>query len=125
MLGIVVTCLALPFLFAAAARIVPWLLPRCASLLIFGKPCPLCGLTRGLALLMQGHVSQAAGMNAMALPVLLLLLAELVLRSLVSFAPLAPERLARLSRIDLRVHLALLAAYIVYSIVFFARSATP
>jgi hypothetical protein len=37
-----------------------------------GLPCPLCGMTRGLALCLRGHPVEASLFNPLAVPVLLL-----------------------------------------------------
>jgi hypothetical protein len=47
--------------------------PRCCTMrLAFGLPCPLCGMTRGVALCMRGRFWDATIFNLLAVPTFLL-----------------------------------------------------
>ena len=121
-LGIVIACLALPIPLTYLSRVAPGWMPVCASRLFFGKPCPLCGMTRALATLMTGDIHEAQSLNALALPFFFLLLLELAWRVHLSFLPIPADRYPRLARIDLYVHLAAIAAYLLYSFRFLLRT---
>lgn len=109
--------LALPWMDA----ILPPALRTCGSLRWFGRPCPMCGLTRGLGALLRGDPAQAQAWNPLAIPVFCLLVFELAYRSWAALKPLRPETRARVARLDGRLHAAAAIAYLAYAAVFIWR----
>ncbi len=113
--------LILPFLAQRLAILMPSLFGSCASLRIFGMPCPLCGLTRGIgAIIMRGDVIAATTLNVLSVPVLVLILCEVVYRIAALCVASSHHQLKRVVNTDCRVHLALLASYLVYAAAFVA-----
>jgi hypothetical protein len=53
-------------------------IPVCAFHWLTGRPCPLCGLTRGLFHIAKGHWTAAIGYHALSPLVLLMILAMFV-----------------------------------------------
>jgi hypothetical protein len=107
--------LAQPLVLPLLHRVLPegWLV--CASVRLFGRPCPLCGLTRGAGALLRGDWQTAQAYNALTLPLLVLLVLEVVVRG----AFLLVERRYRLPpavmRADLTLHGLLAALYLAYA----------
>jgi hypothetical protein len=113
--------LALAFLALALPPVavrVPWLVRPCPMRTWFDVPCPLCGLTRALALLLAGRPAAAGAMHPLALPVALLLLAEALFR-LALLGQLLPSRLrGRVMAADKHVHALLAFASLAYGLGF-------
>jgi len=64
-------------------------------------------------------VVEACAYNVLTVPVAALLAAELVYRVFASTVTFAPARADRIARYDMRFHVALLALYVVHSVVFY------
>ena len=97
-------------------KLSPWLpawLTTCSSIRFFGRPCPLCGITRGIDALLHGRIEEAATCNMLSLPVLILLVMELFYRMFASFIPVPERVLPFIIRWDRRLHVALVAGYLV------------
>ena len=118
-LGFIVYCLALPFLLLRLGNIIPAPFRTCASSRVFGRPCPLCGLTRGMDALLHARLDEALAWNPLVLPVLVLLVAELAYRALVLTMPVPAAWIRPLTRLDLCFHIALLCVYVAYAAAFF------
>lgn len=110
--------LILPLIHRHLLKIAPCLFPECLSISLFRKPCPLCGLTRGIGELMRGNLTEACAYNILSLPVTVLLLMELIYRGYASFTKFNSRNLNQATRLDLRLHLIMLAVYLVYSLTF-------
>ena len=97
----------------------------CPLRLVFGLPCPGCGLTRGLSELWHGDISGALAYNAFALPVfaVLWLLPVLLVVDAVR-GPLPTLRRAFFSRRLAYALGVLLAAYHVGRIIVWAKTGT-
>ena len=117
-LGFVLYCLALPLLLYHFRQYVPAPIRTCASLRVFGRPCPLCGLTRGLNALLQGNVRAAWSMTPLTFPVVLLAGLEVLYRGCALAVGFRQERLASIIRWDLRIHIGLAVCYFAYSGLF-------
>jgi hypothetical protein len=107
--------LALPAIRPLLIGALPERWMECASPRWFGRPCPLCGLTRGVGALLSGDTRAASEWNPLAIPVLAWLAAEIVYR----VAMLAVERRRPIPRVvmraDLALHAVLAAAYLAYA----------
>ena len=121
-LGAALYGLVLPLLAPGLDRTLPGVTPVCALRALTGWPCPMCGLTRALGLLLRGHVREASATSILAVPFLILLVGELVFRCAVLAGAFRPARLPRLARLDLRAHLVLIALYLAYGVFFFVHS---
>lgn len=121
-LGVVLYCMAQPVVLPLLGRVLPNALTTCGSVRLFGHPCPMCGLTRGLGEQIRGNCAAATQYNILTIPVLLLLLLETAYRTYASFAHFPANHLPKVTRIDRLTHLTLLAAYIAYSIIFYQTS---
>ncbi len=117
-LGFVLYCLALPFFLLRYRHLLPGPFMTCASLQIFGRPCALCGLTRGLAALARGDLQAACALNILVIPVALLLVIELVYRAIALVVGRRREIPELLIRLDLWAHLVLMGFFLGYSVVF-------
>lgn len=120
-LGLVLYCLALPLLLLHFREYVPPPFRTCASLRIFGCPCSMCGLTRGMSALLQGDLQTAWLMNPLTLPVAVLAALEIAYRLYALFSDFKSDRLASVIRWDLRVHISLAGFYVTYSGLFLLR----
>jgi hypothetical protein len=116
------TALLLPWVFIELRPPVPLELDRCVSLRWLGRPCPLCGLTRGLHAIWHGDFTGATRLNPISVPVATLLLLELVVRVVFLRTGFAASASPRFRSLDFRVHMAIAAAYLVYALVFMART---
>ncbi|HEY3815681.1 MAG TPA: DUF2752 domain-containing protein [Polyangiaceae bacterium] len=68
---------------------------RCAVAMLLHRPCPGCGMTRAILLLVGGHVEASLRMHALAVPALLMgvfLMLATVWTTLVLGTPLIPYR---------------------------------
>jgi Protein of unknown function (DUF2752) len=87
----------------------------CLLKALLGVPCPGCGITTSVALLLRGRFEQAFDVNAAGLCVVLFVVAQLGLTAAVALRTLGPSRLASLSRANDRFLLAsLLLSWIIY-----------
>jgi len=120
-LGAVLYLLAQPLVFLKLGPFLPEWLTTCSSVRYFGRPCPLCGITRGLCALLHGRVGEASAYNILSLPVAALLGIELCYRLYASFGRLPERSPSFLARWDRRLHLALLAGFVAYSGWFYAH----
>ena len=117
-MGFVLYCLALPLFLLHFREYIPAPFRTCASLRIFGHPCPLCGVTRGLNALLHGDLRTAWLMNPLTFPLVLCAALEMLYRGYALLAGFREENLARITRWDMRVHIGLAAAYVTYSGLF-------
>ncbi len=106
--------------------LVPWLrdhadplYPRCVLEQLVKRPCPMCGLTTGLRDLVAG-ITRGGQANPLTIPVAALVLWEVIVRALLSVVRLSPSALQLVRKTDTRLHVALLACYLVYCVFFFA-----
>jgi len=113
-LAVVCCALLVPLAGAWFHPMFYWL-PACPSVSLFDRPCPLCGLTRGLGCLFRRRVAAACAYNPLSIPVLALLLAEIVWRIPASLLTFPPRPLAIIRRLDAGVHAAFLAGYLGYA----------
>jgi len=117
-LGIMSYCLALPLLLLRFHEYVPEPFGRCASLRVFGHPCPLCGVSRALACLLRGDLRGAWIMNPLAFPITGLAAVEALYRAYALAFGFREERLPTVMRWDVRAHVGLGIAYFAYSALF-------
>lgn len=120
LLGLIGYCLAVPFLLLHAGSFLPAPMRQCASIRLFNRPCPLCGLTRGVDALMHGDIVSATHFHILSVPTLLFLLAEAIFRLVLACVKLQEPTAVRVRKWDGRIHLALLLAYLAYTAVFYA-----
>ncbi len=92
----------------------------CASVRFLGRPCPLCGWTRGLDALLHGDLVAATAMNPLTVPAAVLLLGEVVYRALVLSRRIPGARWSRFRRVDLWGHVAVVVIYFGYTVAFYA-----
>lgn len=118
-LAVLAYLLAAPLAVLYLARLSAYPLEFCVSMRVFGQPCPLCGMTRGLNALLHGHAVAATVLNPLTVPVALLFAVEFVYRGLflLGRVPVAASTGAR--RADLWLHVALLVVYLAYSLAFY------
>ena len=116
MLVLLLGGLALPFFGPLVAKISP-VYPACPSRTWFNRPCPLCGLTRGVGHAVRGRWSGACESNPLSPAVLVLMLGEILYRSL-ALVPRLAVRLSRARRVDAAVHIVLAGLYLVYAAAF-------
>jgi hypothetical protein len=119
---LLVSCLAAGWFFYAFRGVLPRVLTTCASLRVLGRPCPLCGLTRGLAAVLWGALPAARAWNPLAPAVAAALAGELLFRAVMAFRPVSSARLASVRRVDAGLHLVLGAAYLAYAAWFYATA---
>jgi hypothetical protein len=114
-IGLALYGLAQPVVLPLLHRVLPegWLV--CASVRLFGRPCPLCGLTRGAGALLRGNWQAAQAYNALTLPLLVLLVLEVAVRGVFLLVerrrPLPPD----VMRADLTLHGLLAGLYLAYA----------
>ena len=118
-LGVIAFCLVLSFLLRLVGELIPWLPTRCASMAWLGRPCPLCGLTRGVGSLLCGRLGEAQAWNPLSLPLFAMLAAEVVGRIAALRRPPDGPALERITRIDLRMHVTLAVLYLLYCAWFY------
>ena len=118
-LGLMLYCLALPLFMHRFGHLLPECWRTCASLRWFGRPCPLCGMTRGVFSAMHGDLATANSYNLFCLPALALALAEIVFRLFLLAKPPADAKLRLISAWDLRAHVLLGVGYAAYCLVFY------
>jgi len=116
-----VLCLAWPFLVAALGACLKIDLFVCGSIRLFGRPCPMCGLTRGALAVVRGEFGQASAYNILTLPLSLLILVELLARGMIAAGTLRHDQLLRIIAVDRNVHTALFVLYLLYALVFVIR----
>jgi len=87
----------------------------CSSQRLFGRPCPLCGLTRGIRALLGGDLEAARAWNVLALPVAVLVAAEIIYRTIILIVSRRHTIPPRLIRADLWLHTLLALAYLAYA----------
>jgi hypothetical protein len=93
----------------------------CASQRMFGRPCPMCGLTRGVWAVLHGDIDGATRLNPLAVPAAVFLTLELAFRAWGSAASLRERYLRLIIRLDWVSHLAAIAAYAIYAVWFYVR----
>jgi len=108
--------LTLPLFHPLLARLAP--LGQCASLTLFGKPCPMCGLTRGFYSIWHLDLSYATELNLLSLPLFAFFILEALFRAMVVLKIDRTPRLISLTSADARIHIALVAAYFLYAVIF-------
>jgi hypothetical protein len=94
--------------------------PKCVLEQLTGRNCPMCGLTTGLRDLLTG-IRRGGPPNPLVIPVAVLVLLEITARAVLGICRLPPHALQLAKRWDLRLHAALLIAYLAYCAVFFTR----
>ena len=99
--------------FAAAS---PLDLGACFSMRFFGRPCPMCGLTRGLHAVWQGDLAAARTFHPLSLAVFVVLVAEVFFRLALLLARCTPRVWKSIARADVLMHAALASAYCGYAI---------
>ncbi|MDA0991306.1 MAG: DUF2752 domain-containing protein [Verrucomicrobia bacterium] len=103
--------------------VVPESLRTCGTLRWLNRPCPLCGLTRAFSQILRGNLAEAQQLNAIALPLFVLLVLELVGRIGLAVKPLAQRFVPATLSVDVRLHLVMVITYAVYGILFMCRAA--
>ena len=120
MLAVLAYLVAAPLVVLHLSRHAPVPAFRCLSMSLLNRPCPLCGWSRGLDALLHGDAVTATAMNPLIVPAAVLVVINLVYRSIALFGhpPLSRWRWTR--RVDGWGHLAAVAVYFGYAIVFYA-----
>ena len=113
MFSILLPALILPFRLAA-----PQLFPTCYSILILNRPCPMCGLTRGIGSIVWGRFGEAVNYNPLSPVFFSCFLLQIILRSYLIFSPLNENYMISIRKYDARIHLLLLGAYLIYALFF-------
>jgi hypothetical protein len=113
--------LTLPWLMPMLSAAIPSVFGSCASIRIFGMPCPLCGLTRGVGAVLHADIAAATLLNPLSVPVVLLILCEMGYRIAALFVAIPSHKLRVVVNADRRFHVALFAAYLVYAVAFILR----
>lgn len=114
--------LAQPVILPLLHRVLPDRWMECASLRLFGLPCPLCGLTRGLRALLSGDARTAAAWNPLVISVLVLLVAEIAYRTTLLVVERRRTMPRAVMRTDIALHGLLAAAYLAYAAGFILGS---
>lgn len=130
LLGLAAGGLVWPVLSLPLSRFVPGLWV-CPYLALFGRPCPLCGLTRGIAAVMRGDIESASACNPLTVWIFVFLVVELAFRSVVLILYGGPRvhrilrtvRLRRdlpqvVMRLDFLAHATLIGCYLCYAAAF-------
>ena len=116
-LGMACCFAILPFVLVNFHQSLPEMMRTCAWKDIFGKPCPLCGLTTGLYALLHGNLEAALSGNILTMPAALIILMELICRPALLIIGYRRKIPGALVKLDLRIHLVLLAVFCGYYIV--------
>jgi len=118
MLGLALYGLARPTLQLAVGKDGESVLPACPSLRLLNRPCPLCGVTRGLAAVMRGRPEESATWNVLSGPLFAVLILEVIGRTLIALGRPCPKTALWLARRDFIIHAALFAMLVAYTIAF-------
>jgi len=122
-LGLIVLCLALSVFISVLGSTIPWMPTQCGSLAWLALPCPLCGLTRGFASILNGDLATAQRWN----PASLILFGWLMLEVVCRLAALCIRdwkgRLPEIIRRDIKIHKALAGLYLGYGVYFYLSGA--
>lgn len=76
----------------------------CATYRETGEPCPSCGLARGMVAALRLDLEQARRFHPAAIPLLLLIAAQVIARPLAARAPLRGPRTLAIGAVDFAVH---------------------
>jgi hypothetical protein len=95
-------------------RLCPLPVARCLFATLADRPCPFCGLTRGILAALRGDVERSALQHPLALPTLASLCTEVLWRSLLLAAGRRWEGKRTLARVDAVAHLTVAAGYAGY-----------
>lgn len=120
-LALAVALLLLPWaLTAGALRHAPTVLTVCRYRVLTGRPCPICGLTRGMRAAQTGSLREANAWHPLALPLTALALLEVFFRLgiLANRRRIIPQRALLIG--DAGIHLLLFAAVMLYLALSFA-----
>ena len=117
-LGFVLYSAVWCFFFRHIREFLPDILTTCSFQSTFGKPCPLCGITRGLESLMRGDFTTASRLNLLSVPAGVILAIEMFYRGGALVAGFRREIPPWVIRWDVRTHLGLLAVYACYAALF-------
>ena len=117
-LTISILAITLPAIILPIRLATPHLLPVCYSITILGRPCPMCGLTRGIGSIIWGRFSKAIDFNLLSYAFFTIFLLEIVFRSYLLVAKPDSDRLSTIKAYDIRTHLCLFALYLLYAVYF-------
>jgi len=108
--------LTLPLFYPLLARLYPF--GQCTSIVLFGKPCPMCGLTRGFYHIWHLNFTEASALNIISMPLFVFTVAEVIYRAFILTRIESRPSLLGLARPDAWIHAWLAAAYFVYAVLF-------
>ena len=86
--------------------------------MILNKPCPMCGLTRGIGSIVWGRFSEAFNYNILSFSFFSMFLLEIAFRLYVIFSRPGAEKLRTIKAYDAKTHIVLIALYLVYAAYF-------
>ena len=107
------------FLSLWLSRALPLPFTACVSQVWLHRPCPLCGMTRGLWALLHGQWQRALTLNPFTILAAAGIVMELGYRVCGARSAQA-ARLVRFRRLDAWLHATLALGYLLYTVVFYA-----
>lgn len=96
----------------------------CPARMLFGIPCPICGTTRAFWLLMQGKVGEAATINPLWIPIVVLGLIFFINRYFVTSEKLS-DKILHILKIAVAVVCILCIVYYVYRMIYWYPDRAP
>lgn len=96
----------------------------CPMRMLFGIPCPGCGTTRALWLLLQGKVGEAAAINPLWIPIVVLGLIFFINRYFVTSEQLS-DKILHILKIAVAVVCVLCIVYYAYRMIYWYPDRAP